>query len=294
MTDSFAENRYASDDNKSRDREKLHTGECFFVATPIGNLKDITFRAIEVLQSVDVIACEDTRNSLKLLNHYNIRKKLVAYHKYNEENSANGLIDLMKNGENVAIISDAGMPVISDPGQTIIQKLIENDIKYTVVPGANAGLCALLLSGIDAGRFTFVGFLPDNKKECNNLLADIKNYKTTLVFYVAPHDVLSMNKKLKEVLGCRHAVLVNEITKLYEKTYFFNLGDELDFEPKGEYVLIVEGNQNADVNDLLELSIKEHLQYYLNLNFPKTEAIKKVAKERAITKNEVYQVAIDL
>lgn len=289
MTDLFGENSCDRDRNKSKD-----IGECFFVATPIGNLKDITFRAIEVLQSVDVIACEDTRNSLKLLNHYNIRKKLVAYHKYNEENSSNGLIDLIKSGKNIAIISDAGMPVISDPGQTIIQKLIENNIKYTIVPGANAGLCALILSGIDASRFTFVGFLPDNKKECSSLLADIKNYKTTLVFYVAPHDVLSINKKLYEALGCRRAVFVNEITKMYEKTYSFNLGDELDFEPKGEYVLIVEGNKNADINDLLELSIKEHLLYYINLNISKTEAIKKVAKERAITKNEVYQIAIDL
>lgn len=294
MTDLFDGNGYDRDFAKGKDSTNLSNGECFFVATPIGNLKDMTFRAIEVLQSVDVIACEDTRNSLKLLNHYSIRKKLVAYHKYNEENSANGLIDLMKNGKNVAIISDAGMPVISDPGQTIIQKLIENKIKYTVVPGANAGLCALILSGIDACRFTFVGFLPDNKKECNSLLTDIKNYKTTLIFYVAPHDVLSVNQKLSQVLGCRRAVLVNEITKLYEKTYSFNLGDELDFEPKGEYVLVVEGNKTADINDLLELSIKEHLMYYINLNIPKTEAIKKVAKERAITKNEVYQVAIEL
>ncbi len=266
----------------------------YFVATPIGNLKDISYRAIEVLNSVDVIACEDTRNSLKLLNYYNIHKKLIAYHKYNEENSSEGIIALLNEGKDVAIISDAGMPVISDPGETIIKKLRENNIDYTVIPGANAGLCALILSGLDAGRFTFVGFLPDDKKMRENLLAEIKDYKTTLLFYVAPHDVISVCEKLYNVLGKRKAVLVNEITKMYEKTFNFNLGDEINFEPKGEYVLVVEGSKKIEVNDLKSLSIKDHLLYYINLGETKADAIKKVAKERGVNKNEVYQVAIDL
>lgn len=266
----------------------------YFVATPIGNLKDISYRAIEVLNSVDVIACEDTRNSLKLLNYYNIHKKLIAYHKYNEENSSEGIIALLNEGKDVAIISDAGMPVISDPGETIIKKLRENNIDYTVIPGANAGLCALILSGLDASRFTFVGFLPDDKKMRENLLAEIKDYKTTLLFYVAPHDVISVCEKLYNVLGKRKAVLVNEITKMYEKTFNFNLGDEINFEPKGEYVLVVEGSKKIEVNDLKSLSIKDHLLYYINLGETKADAIKKVAKERGVNKNEVYQVAIDL
>lgn len=266
----------------------------YFVATPIGNLKDISYRAIEVLNSVDIIACEDTRNSLKLLNHYNIHKKLIAYHKFNEDNSANGLIDLLNQGKNIAIISDAGMPVISDPGEKIIQKLKQNNIEYTVIPGANAGLCGLILSGLDASRFTFVGFLPDDKKEFNNLMLEIKDYKTTLLFYVAPHDVININKKLFSVLGSRRAVLVNEITKLYEKTYSFILGEEIDFEPKGEYVLVVEGSKTANINDLLALSIKDHLIYYINLGEKKADAIKKVAKERGLNKNEVYQIALTL
>ena len=266
----------------------------YFVATPIGNLKDISYRAIEVLNSVDVIACEDTRNSLKLLNYYNIHKKLIAYHKYNEDNSSDGIIALLNEGKDIAIISDAGMPVISDPGETIIKKLKENNIDYTVVPGANAGLCALLLSGLDASRFTFVGFLPDDKKMRDNLLTEIKDYRTTLLFYVAPHDVVSVCEKLYNVLGKRKAVLVNEITKMYEKTFVFNLGDEINFEPKGEYVLVVEGSKKAEVNDLKNLSIKEHLLYYINLGENKADAIKKVAKERGVNKNEVYQVAIDL
>lgn len=264
----------------------------YFVATPIGNLKDISFRAIDVLNSVDIIACEDTRNSLKLLNYYNIHKKLIAYHKYNEDNSSDGIISLLNQGKNIAIISDAGMPVISDPGETLIKKLKENDIPYTIIPGPNAGLCALVLSGLDATKFTFVGFLPDDKKECNKVLEEIKDYKTTLVFYVAPHDVVTITKKIYETFGVRKAVLVNEITKMYEKTFSFNLGDELNIEPKGEYVLVVEGSKKEYVNELKNLSIKEHLSYYLNLGEDKNSAIKKVAKERNINKNEVYQVAL--
>lgn len=266
----------------------------YFVATPIGNMKDISYRAIEVLNSVDVIACEDTRNSLKLLNHYNIHKKLIAYHKFNEDKSSDGIIALLNEGKNVAIISDAGMPVISDPGETIIKKLQENNIEYTVIPGANAGLSALILSGLDASKFTFVGFLPDDKKDCRSLLQEIKDYKTTLIFYVAPHDVKTVAQKLFEVLGSRRAVFVNEITKLYEKTFIFALGESIDFEPKGEYVLVVEGNKNVEINDLQQLSIKEHLLYYINLGENKADVIKKVAKERGITKNEVYQVAMNL
>ena len=266
----------------------------YFVATPIGNLKDISFRAIDVLNSVDVIACEDTRNSLKLLNFYNIHKKLISYHKHNENNSSEQIIALLNEGKNVAIISDAGMPVISDPGQTIIHKLKQNNIEYTVIPGANAGLCALLLSGLDASKFTFVGFLPDDKKECDRLLTEIKDYKTTLLFYIAPHDLHSVIKKLFLTFGTRNAVLVNEITKMFEKTIQFKLGKELDISPKGEYVLVVEGSSKDYSNDLNQLSIKEHLLYYINLGDSKNDAIKKVAKERGIEKNQVYQVALKL
>lgn len=266
----------------------------YFVATPIGNLKDITFRAIEVLQSVDVIACEDTRNSLKLLNHYNIKKRLISYHKFNENASGDAIINMLNEGKNVAIISDAGMPVISDPGNTLIQKLKSQQIPYTIIPGANAGLCALILSGLSAEQFTFVGFLPDDNKKFKSIMAEVKSYKTTLIFYVAPHDVVKITKKLFEFLGRRNAVLVNEITKLYEKTHEFCLGDQLPFEPKGEYVLVVEGLKTADINDLNEKSIQEHISYYLSLGEPKSEVIKKVAKERGVSKNEVYQVAIKL
>lgn len=266
----------------------------YFVATPIGNLKDISFRAIEILNSVDVIACEDTRNSLKLLNHYNIHKKLIAYHKFNENNSSDGIIELLNEGKNVAIISDSGMPVISDPGETIIKKLKQNGLEYTVVPGANAGLSALILSGLSANRFTFVGFLPDDKKEKTAILKSVKFHTETLVFYVAPHDVKKIVKDLYLEFGERNAVLVNEITKIYEKTFEFKLCENLDYEPRGEYVLVVEGAKQNVENDLLNLSIEEHLKYYISLGEGKNDAIKKVAKERNLSKNEVYQVAINI
>ena len=158
----------------------------YFVATPIGNLKDITLRALEVLKSVDVIACEDTRNSLKLLNYYEISKKLIAYHKFNENNSSDGIIALAKQGKNIAVISDAGMPVISDPGQILINKLIEENIAFTVVPGASASLSALLLSGLDSVNFTFVGFLDEQNKKRKEQIEKVKDYYSTLIFYVSP------------------------------------------------------------------------------------------------------------
>lgn len=264
----------------------------YFVATPIGNLKDISLRALEILKEVDIIACEDTRNSLKLLNHYDIHKKLIAYHKFNENNSSDGIIELLKQGKSIAIISDSGMPVISDPGETIITKLKEKGLPYTVIPGANAGLSALILSGLSANRFTFVGFLPDDKKEKKAILSDIKEHKETLIFYVAPHDVKRVVKELYLSLGQRKAVLVNEITKMHEKTFEFELCEDFDYEPKGEYVLVVEGNKNKPEKDFLEFTIEEHLIYYISLGESKNDAIKKVAKERGLSKNEVYQVAL--
>lgn len=260
----------------------------YFVATPIGNLKDISYRAIETLNMVDVIACEDTRNSLKLLNHYNIKKQLIAYHKFNEKNSADGIINLLKQGKNVAVISDSGMPVISDPGYILIDKLIENDIQYTVVPGANASLCALLLSGLDSSNFFFVGFLPDKAKDRKNIIEKIKMIDATLILYISPHSLVEDIEFLYESLGDRKAVLVNEITKLHEKTIRFTLSSVPDLEIKGEYVLVIEGfkDRHFALNDL---TIKEHINYYISLGYTEKDAIKQVASDRKIRKNEVYQ-----
>lgn len=265
----------------------------YFVATPIGNLKDISFRAIEVLQSVDVIACEDTRNSLKLLNHYNINKKLIAYHKFNERNSADGIIALLCQGKDVAVISDSGMPVISDPGSVLIEKLKQNNLDYTVVPGANAGLCALLLSGLGSSTYTFVGFLPEQNKDRKKLMQDIKTYKSTLMFYVSPHSLFKDIKFLHENLGERKACLVNEITKLHEKTLSFCLGEELEIEPRGEYVLVVEGAGEVEVV-VSDESIEDQLKQLIQDGVRKNDAIKQVAQKNNISRNEVYKIAINL
>lgn len=263
----------------------------YFVATPIGNLKDISYRAVEVLNSVDIIACEDTRNSMKLLLNYDIRKKLIAYHKFNEKNSSDGIINLLKEGKNIAVISDAGMPIISDPGSILINKLKENNLEYTIIPGANAGLCALLLSGLSAERFTFVGFLPEQNKQKRMVVENVESYTTTLIFYVSPYNVIKDIEFLGSVLGNRKACLVNEITKLHEKTISFNLQEELNIEPRGEYVLIVEGAEikKQEFNN----SPKERLDELIKQGINKNDAIKQVAKERKVPKNEIYKLTIN-
>ena len=254
----------------------------YFVATPIGNLKDISFRAVEVLKSVDVVACEDTRTSLKLLNYYDIKKPLISYHKFNEKNSSDGIIKLLREGKNVAVISDSGMPVISDPGEILSQKLCEENLEFTIIPGANAGLSALVLSGFDAKNFAFLGFLPENNKEKAKKLENIKNFSGSLVFYVSPHNLFKDIKFLAENLGNRRACLVSEITKMFEKKFFFDLKFPPEIEVKGEYVLIVSGVYEEKENDLNLLTVQEHIDYYLAQGLSKNEAIKKVGKDRKI------------
>lgn len=275
----------------------------YFVATPIGNLKDITYRAVEVLKNVDVIACEDTRTSKVLLNHYEINTaKLISFHKFNELECSDKIISLAENGKNIAIISDAGMPVISDPGNCLTKKLVEKKIEFTVVPGANAGLSALLLSGLDASNFYFAGFVPEKNIERKNLLTELSLIKATLVFYVAPHNLKKDIQDFEKYFGKREVSVVKEITKLYEKTYNFNLGDKLAFskdeegiqiETHGEFVVIVSGAKNENLN-LSEMTIVDHVKFYINLGFSKNDAIKKVAKERNVNKNTVYQEVLKL
>ncbi len=263
----------------------------YFVATPIGNLKDITFRAIEVLNNVDVIACEDTRNSLKLLNYYNISKKLISYHKFNEKNSADGIIKLAHDNKDIAVISDAGMPLISDPGNILVNKLIENNIEFTIIPGASACLSALVLSGFDSSSFTFVGFLDEQNKIRKNQIEKIKNVFSTLIFYVSPYNLEKDVKFLYENLGDRKACFVNEITKIHEKTIRFNLSELPEFEIKGEYVLVVEGGkENEEIN--FATTPKQQLDELIKSGINKNDAIKIVAKSRHIPKNEVYKLTI--
>ena len=263
----------------------------YFVATPIGNLKDITFRAIEVLQSVDEIACEDTRHSLTLLNHYNIKKPLFSYHKYNEKEASEKIVQKLKEGLNIAVISDAGMPVISDPGNILVQTLIEQGLEYTVVPGANAMLSALVLSGFDASKFCFLGFLKGKESERKAFLEKYVNLDATLIFYSAPHDVKKDIATLYSVFGERRCCAVKEITKLHEKIEIFSLKEGLPCEPKGEYVLIVEGGKEN--TDFLEMTEEEHVLSLINSGVDKKEAIKQVAKLRGVSKSSLYKYTID-
>lgn len=262
----------------------------YFVATPIGNLKDISFRAVEVLKSVDEIACEDTRHSLTLLSAYDIKKPLFSYHKFNEREECEIIIEKLKGGKNIAVISDAGLPVISDPGNILVNALKENNLEFTVIPGANASLSALILSGFNAEHFCFLGFLPDKKSDRESLLEEYKNISATLIFYSAPHDVKKDIETLYSVLGERNAAAVKEITKIHEKAEFFNLKDGLPTEPKGEYVLIVEGaKKNAEFINLTE---EEHINLYINQGMDKKEALKRVAKERGVPKSSLYKYTI--
>ncbi len=263
----------------------------YIVATPIGNLKDFSYRAVEVLQSVDIIACEDTRHSLKLLSAYDIKKSLVSYHKFNERESGAKLIEELKAGKNVALISDAGTPLISDPGNILTKMLIEEGLEFTVIPGACAFVPALILSGMDTSRFCFLGFLPEKQSERREFLSKYENLDLTLIFYSAPHDIERNITYLSEAFGNRRAVAVREITKLYEQAVPFNLSDGYDGEKKGEFVIIVEGASGE--SELNALSPKEHIDFYIRQGMDKKEALKKVAKERGVPKSELYKYTIE-
>lgn len=262
----------------------------YFIATPIGNLKDISFRAVETLKAVDEIACEDTRHSLTLLSAYGIKKPLFSYHKFNEREECERIIDKLKSGRNIAVISDAGMPVISDPGNVLVKGLRENGLEFTVIPGANAALSALILSGFNADRFCFLGFLPEKKSDCENLLNEYKNLSATLIFYSAPHDVKKDVATLYSVLGERKAAAVKEITKIHERAEFFNLKDGYNSDPKGEYVLIVEGAVKGA--EYAGLSEEEHIKKYIDGGMDKKEALKRVARERGVPKSSLYKYTI--
>ena len=263
----------------------------YFVATPIGNLKDMSLRAIEVLKSVDEIACEDTRHSLGLLNAYEIKKPLFSYHKFNERESGEKIIEKLKSGKNIAVITDAGMPVVSDPGNILSQMLIENGLDFTVVPGACAFVSALVLSGLDSAKFCFLGFLPQKQSERKEFLEKYKALDMTLIFYSAPHDVKKDIDTIYSVFGERRAVAVKEITKLHETVEQFNLSQNLSKDPKGEYVLLVEGAKEINCN--LNLTEKEHVDLYISQGIDKKEALKKVAKERGVSKSSLYKYIIE-
>lgn len=265
----------------------------YFVATPIGNLNDISLRALETLKNVQVIACEDTRTSKVLLDKFEIKNKLIiSYHKFNEQESSQNIIKLASEGKDIAIISDAGMPGISDPGNILAKKLVEAKIDFTVIPGASALTTALVLSGFDSRNFFFAGFLPEKKVEKDKLLSQISTLSSTLIFYVSSHNIKKDIQYLFEQLGNRKACLVKELTKVFETKYYFSLLSLPEIDERGEFVLIVEGNNES--LDFDSMTIQEHVLFYVNLGFSKNDAIKKVAKERGKSKNEIYMQVLNI
>ena len=275
----------------------MDRGVLYLCATPIGNLEDITYRAVEVLKSVDIIACEDTRHTLKLLNRLEINKKLVSYHEHNKASKGPSLIEDMLNGKNIALVTDAGTPAISDPGEDLVKLCIENNIKIIPLPGAVAGINALIISGLSTRRFAFEGFLPVVKKEREEAIEKIVNYENTLVFYEAPHRLKRTLKDLYNSLGNRKISIVKEITKIHENVERTDLetaanmyGDE---EIKGEFVLVVEGYNAEDakekeIENILNIPVREHVDKIISMGLSKKDAIKKAAEERGLPKRDVY------
>lgn len=266
-------------------------GKLYIVATPIGNLEDITLRAIRILEEVDLIAAEDTRHTLKLLNHLNISKPMISYHRHNEEVRVESLIENLKNGKNIALVSDAGTPGICDPGEEIIKKCIEQDITIVPIPGACAMINALIVSGIDTSEFVFFGFLPLNKKSRKIKLEEIKKANKTVILYEAPHKLKNTLNDLKTILENRKIVIAREITKIHEE-YIRGTVDEILNKTenlKGEIILVIEKNCIVEENKLNNLTLEEHYKYYENKNLEKKEIIKKIAKDRNVNKNDIYK-----
>ena len=270
------------------------SGKLYLVATPIGNLEDITLRAIRILKEVDVIAAEDTRHTLKLLNHLQISKPLISYHRHNEEVKSDLLLEKLKNGENIALVSDAGTPGISDPGEEVIKKCINANIEIVPIPGACAMINALICSGIDTKEFVFYGFLPLNKKLRRGKLEEIKKETKTSILYEAPHKIENTLCDLKEIVLDRKIVISREITKIHEE---FIRGDidtllEKAKDLKGEMVIVIEGNKEKNVNDEFsnfeKMTLEEHYNFYEQKGYDKKEIIKKIAKDRNVNKNDIY------
>ena len=271
-------------------------GKLYLVATPIGNLEDITLRALRTLKEVDYIAAEDTRNTLKLLNHFEIKKPLISNHRHNEEEREDGLIEKLKEGKNIAVVSDAGTPGISDPGEVIVKRAIEENIEIIPIPGACAAINALIASGLDTKEFVFLGFLPLNKKLRKEKLEEIKNENKTIIIYEAPHKIKDSLNDLKEVVGERKVVLARELTKIHEEFIRGNITEIIEKSEnlKGEMILLIEGSNEINCENILNnLSLEEHYNVYEKQGLDKKEIIKKIAKDRGVNKNEIYQYFIE-
>lgn len=277
-------------------------GQLYLCATPIGNLGDITERVLQTLQEVDLIAAEDTRNSIKLLNHFQIKTPMTSYHEYNKIEKAHSLIEKMKQGLNIALITDAGTPGISDPGEELVKLCYEEGVVVTSLPGAAACITALTLSGLATRRFCFEGFLPSDKKDKREILEDLKEESRTIILYEAPHHLKRTLLELYQTLGNRNITLCRELTKKFETILPTTLEDALKKyeveDPRGEYVLVLEGKSLADrkkekMEAWQEMSIPDHMDYFVKQGIDQKEAMKMVAKDRGITKRDVYQFLLN-
>ena len=276
-------------------------GKLYLCATPIGNLEDITFRVIRTLKEADVIAAEDTRNSIKLLNHFEIKTPLTSYHEFNKYDKAKVLVNRMLEGKNVALITDAGTPGISDPGEELVKQCYEAGIEVTSLPGAAACITALTLSGLSTRRFAFEAFLPSDKKEKAAILEELKTETRTIIIYEAPHRLKKTIAELFSALGNRRMTVVKELTKLHENVFLTSFLEALAYyeenEPRGEFVLVIEGKKIKELKkekeaSFNEMDINEHMKLYMDKGMDKKEAMKAVAVDRGIPKREVYKMLL--
>ena len=272
-------------------------GKLYLCATPIGNLEDMTFRVIRTLKEVDLIAAEDTRNSIKLLNHFEIKTPMTSYHEYNKIEKGRKLVEKLQSGMNIALITDAGTPGISDPGEELVKMCYEAGIEVTSLPGAAACITALPLSGLSTRRFAFEAFLPSDKREKQAILKELENETRTIIMYEAPHRLLRTLQELFENLGNRRITVCRELTKKHETAFATTLEEAVAYyeanEPKGECVLVIEGKsreelRQEEVAKWEEMSLEEHMEHYLSQGMEKKDAMKQVAKDRGISKRDVY------
>ena len=276
-------------------------GKLYLCATPIGNLEDITYRVVRTLNEVDLIGAEDTRNSIKLLNHFDIKTPMTSYHEFNKYDKAKQLVEMMKEGKNIAIITDAGTPGISDPGVEVVRQCFEAGIQVTSLPGPAACITALTMSGQKTRRFCFEAFLPKDKKEKVAVLEELKNETRTIIIYEAPHRLVRTLKELRETLGNRQLTLCRELTKKYEEADKTTIDRAIEKynekEPRGEYVLVIEGKSQEEIQEENKqkwesMTIEEHMEYYISQGNDKKSAMKLVAKDRGVSKRDIYNQLI--
>ncbi|EMS73618.1 16S rRNA (cytidine(1402)-2'-O)-methyltransferase [Ruminiclostridium cellobioparum] len=279
----------------------MKKGTLYLVATPIGNLQDITLRAINTLKEVELIAAEDTRQTIKLLNHFEIKKPMVSYYEHNKIVKGNYLIEQLQQGKDIALVSDAGTPGISDPGEDLVRLCIENEITVTMIPGPVAAVTGMVISGLPTGRFVFEGFLPMNKRTRQERLKQLKDETRTIIFYEAPHKLPYTLKDMYNAWGERRIALARELTKRYEEVIRCNLSEAAERyqveTPKGEFVVVIEGQDQEVLQELerdkySDISIEEHVERYVKEGLPKKEAVKRAAEDRGLNKRDVYNLVM--